>query len=65
MFCRSSIITLYVHLQPSLPPVLAVTGVIGDAVNTCGVILTTIVLTLIDVSGTVITLKSCAAVAGI
>lgn len=65
MFCKSSIITLYVHLQPSLPTVLTVTGVISDAVNTRGVILTIIVLALIYVSSTVITLKSCTAVASI
>jgi hypothetical protein len=57
--------TLYVHLQPSLPPLLAVTGVISDAVNTSGVILALIVLTLIEVRGTVITVKSCAAVASV
>ena len=57
--------TIYLHLQPSLPPLLAVTGVISDAINTSGIILALIVLTLIDVSHTVIALKSCAAVAGI
>jgi len=57
--------TLYLHLQPSLPPLLTVTGVISDAVNTSAVILALIMLALIDVRGTVITLKSCAAVAGV
>jgi hypothetical protein len=57
--------TLYLHLQPSLPPLLAVTGVISDAIDTSAIILALIVLALIDVCGTVITLKSCAAVAGI
>jgi hypothetical protein len=55
----------YVHLQPSLPPLRTVTGVIGDAIDTGGVILAPAALTLIDVGGTVITLKSCTAVAGI
>jgi len=65
MVCRRSVKTLYLHLQPSLPPLLAATGVISDAVNTSGVILALIVLTLIDVRGTVITIKSCGAVAGV
>jgi len=56
---------IYLHSQPSLPPLLAVTGVISDAVNTSGVILALILLTFIDVRGTVITLKSCTAVAGV
>jgi len=57
--------TIYLHLQPSLPPLLAVTGVISDDINTCGIILAIILLTFINVRGTVITLKSCTAVAGI
>jgi len=57
--------TIYLHLQPSLPPLLAVTGVISDAVNTSGVILALILLTFINVHGTVITLKSCTAVADV
>jgi hypothetical protein len=57
--------SLCLHLQPSLPTLLAVTGVISDAVNTCGIILALIVIALIDVHGTVITLESRAAVAGV
>lgn len=65
MVSTSSIMTIYLHLQPSLPPLLAATGVISDAVNTSGVVLALIVLTLVDVSSTVIALKSRAAVAGV
>jgi hypothetical protein len=61
----SSIMSLYLHLQPSLPTLVAVTGVIGDGVDTCGVILALIVLALIDVRHTVIALESRAAVAGV
>jgi len=54
-----------VHLQPSLPALLTVTGVISNAINTGGIVPAFILLTLIDVCSTVITLKACTAVANI
>jgi hypothetical protein len=53
------------HLQPSFPALLTATGIIGDSIDTGGIVLALVLLTFIDVSGTVVTLKACTAIADI
>jgi hypothetical protein len=53
------------HLQPTLPALLTVTGIIGDTIDTGGIVLALVLLTFIDVCSTAITLKACTAIADI